>query len=70
MFKRYTVANLGRRKSVYLIHVNQSEIFLAFTWNPYTAVNDIAGFQSVSLNLLSGNVNIIGRRQVIVIGRT
>ena len=68
MFERYTVAYKSRVTSVNLGYFYQWEIFLSFLGWTDNTFHYITGLQAEQLDLWLWNVNIIGRRKVVIIG--
>ena len=69
-FELYAVADELRRQAVDLVHAYQRKIFLPLLRRAYGAVHRVAGLQSEEFDLRRRNVNVVGRVQVVVVGRT
>src|SRR5450755_2676280 len=63
------VAGLVRRFEVDGFDLDQREIFFAFVWRTYLAADSIAGFEIEFADLGGRDVNVVGARKVVVIGR-
>lgn len=70
MIKRDTVTNIFRCAAIYFLHLHQRKIFLSFLRRTNRSFNDIARLQTKQLYLRLRNIDIIGRSQIIVVGRT
>ncbi len=69
-FERHTVTNKFGRTAVDTLHLVHREIFVIFTRSAYCCFHDIAGLQTISLDLLRSQIHIIRRGQIIVVART
>ena len=69
MFERYTVAYCGRFQSVDGVYSDKREILLFFLWRANRSYDCIACFQSEQFCLCAGYVYVVGRREVVVVGR-
>ena len=69
VLKSHTVAHLLRQTSVDGVHRVHGEVFLVVMWRTNGTIYHIARLQSVALNLLRTYVDIVGRRQVVIVAR-
>ena len=70
MFEGDAVADFLRRATVNPVHLNQREILLALFRGTNGTLHNISGLESEELYLRLGDVNIIGRRKVVVVRGT
>ena len=65
--ERNPVPNIFRSPSVDIFDLDEREILVTFPRRPDFACNCITAFQSVALDLLSGNVDVIRTVEIVVI---
>lgn len=70
MLEWQAVSNLRRFAPVDLVNARQREVFLAFAWRSNMTQDGIACLQSETLHLSIGDIDIIGRRKVIIVAGT
>src|SRR6476646_63808 len=63
------VAGLVGRLEVHRFDLDQREILFALMRRTYLAADGVTGFQIEFADLRRGNVNIVGARQIVVVGR-
>jgi len=63
------VASLFRRLEVDGLDLDEGEVFLAFVRRPYIAGDGVAGLEVEFADLRRGDIDVIGTRKVVVVGR-
>ena len=64
------VAYLVGGKAVDFENLDHGEELVAFAWRTHAATDGVAGFETVLAYLLGRDVDIVGRREVVVVART
>ncbi len=67
MLEGYAVAHELRRAAVNRLNIAEREKFLAFLWRTNRTFDNVAGFESVLLDLCLRNVDVVGRRKVVIV---
>src|SRR5580704_17554526 len=67
--KQNLVAGFVRRLKVDGLNLDEREVFFAFVRRAYLAADCVTGFKVKFANLGRGDVNVVGARKVVVIGR-
>ena len=68
VLESHTIANLIRITAIDRVDRREGEVFLVLMGRTHGAIHHIAGLQTILLNLLGRYVDIIGRRQVVIVG--
>ena len=69
MLERHAVAHLGGHTPVDLVDARQREVFLAIVGRAHMTLHHVARLETKVLDLLDGDIDIVGGRKIIVIGR-
>ncbi len=67
VFKSHAVADILGRSTVDAHDACQGEIFLTLARGAYSGIDNVAGAQAVLLDLLLGDIHVVGRGEVVVV---